>query len=168
MGYSFMKKILILCLGLASFSNVWADDASELYSKYDALSEEGKAYVKQQMKKDGWSSVSSGNEFESFVHYDYVKPLSNGLTDVWIKYVVVNDVSKDGLGLGDYFMNLSKFNCSDQTYKHISATSYQKNTGKVIDSYTYPTYSNYEAVIPESAGDKQMYAACFISYIKTH
>lgn len=163
-----LKKLLVLSLGFASVSNVWADDASALYSQYDALSEEGKAYVKQQMKNDGWIGVSSGGDFQSNMSYDYVKTLSSGRIEAWIKSVVVNDLTKDGLSLGDYSMELFQFDCNDRTSKQISYTDYNKKSGTVIRSYTYPTYGQFKAVIPGSVGEARLENACFIGYIKTH
>ena len=165
------KKIFILCLGVASFSNVWADDVEdieEVKALYDNLSAEDKEEFKKRFRANGWMDASSGREYQSYMHYDYVKPLPYGKVEVWLKSVVINDLTKDGLSLGDYSMELVQYNCNDRTSKNISYTDYSKTTGKVINSYTYPTYDNFKAVIPESVGESRLEGACLINHIKTH
>jgi len=163
------KKLLVLSLGLTIFSNVWADDLEEAKARYNHMSLEEQETLKKSFRAKGWNFISSGGgEFESYVHYDYVKPLANGNVEAWLKVVVINDLTKDGLSLGDYTMELVQYNCNNRTLKTISYTDYSNKTGKVINTYTFPSYKDFQAVIPETVGESRLEGACLMNYIKTH
>lgn len=160
----------MLLLGLlCSCSHSWAEDYEYLKSNYENFSQEAKIRAKENTKALGWTQVSISNEFKSYINYNYVNPKPYGITEVWIKHVVINDISKDGLGLGDYTMVMNQYNCSDKTYKNISYTDYSSKTGNVIDSYTYPSYSTqFKSVIPDTVGESQLNAVCLFSYMKSN
>lgn len=162
------KKLLVLSLGLTVFFNVWAEDLEESKAKYNSFDEEGKAEIRKNIKESGWIKEFTGQEFDYYVHYDYVKTQSYGLIEAWIKQVVVNDLTKDGLSLGDYSMLQYRFNCNDGTYKLASYTQYNNKTGKVINSYTYPSYDTFKSVVPETVGEALLKSTCLINHVKTH
>lgn len=166
-----MKKILISFVALIAFSNVWALDLEDIEKtkvSYSALDEEAKSGLKKSLRESGWTVIGTGNEFKAFMHYDFIKPISDEITEAWVKYVVINDISKDGLSLGDFSMYLIRYNCADQTYKTISTTDYNQKNGKLINSNTFPSTDSYKAVVPDTLVAKQIRDVCFVQYIKTH
>lgn len=162
------KKILVLCLGLASFSNVWADEFDELRDKYFNLDYESQTNIKKNLMEKQWIFSSISNEFAAYVNYNYVNQPSSGITKAWVKQVVVKDLQKDGLNVGDFSMYYVEYNCTERTYRNISYTDYNKNTGAVIDSYTFPSYRDFKPVIPNSVGESQFNAICLMSDMKAH
>jgi len=164
------KKIIVLCLSLVSISSIAAPnyDIQIWKEKYINLDEEGKEDIKETLSSKGWISVSRSREYETLINFNYVEALPNGLTQAWLKHVVVNDISKDGLALGDHTMVLSQFNCKNKTEKSVSYTDYDAKTGQSKRSYTYPSYTEMKPPVPDSVGESQLESVCFFSYVKTH
>lgn len=164
------KKLLVLFLSLSSISTIAASNPNIKTWKdnYINLDEIGKEEIKETLSSKGWLTVSLSREFETYINFNHVEPLPNGLTQAWLKHVVVNDLSKDGLALGDYTMVLSQFNCKNKTEKSVSYTDYDAKTGLSKRSYTYPSYTEMEPPVPDSVGESQLESVCFFSYVKTH
>ncbi|MGE8646248.1 surface-adhesin E family protein [Acinetobacter vivianii] len=167
-GVLVFKKLLIL--SLSSMSTIAAAnlDVKAWKENYIQLDDEKRQEVKETLSSKGWLSVSASKEFEAYINFNYVEVLSNGLTQAWIKNVVINDISKDGLGLGDYTMYLYQFNCQNKTSKMLSYTDYDVKTGLSKKSYTYPSYGQMKPVIPDSVGETQLEVACFVTYVKNN
>lgn len=164
------KKIIFLCLSLSSISTIAAPNQNIKTWKdnYINLDEIGKEEIKETLSSKGWLAVSLSREFETYINFNYVEPLGSGLTQAWLKHVVVNDLSKDGLALGDYTMVLSQFNCKNKTEKSVSYTDYDAKTGVSKRSYTYPSYTEMKPPVPDSVGESQLESVCFFSYVRTH
>lgn len=165
-----LKKIFIFGLAFYIASVSAGTDTFETYDdlkdQYLTLDDEAKTRIKKATSVKGWISVSRSNEFEALINFNYVEPLSNGGVQAWVKNVVINDVTKDGLSLGDYSMYLAKYDCSNRTYKNISYTDYNSKTGAILDSYTFPAYQGFKPVIPDSVGESQFNSVCFFSFLK--
>lgn len=72
---------------------------------------------------------------------------------VWIKSTVLNDISQDGLSLGDYKMQLLWINCENQTLGLKSVIAYKKS-GKTIPNYSVNnSYVQMKDVIPGTMGE---------------
>ncbi|MEG6547657.1 surface-adhesin E family protein [Acinetobacter bereziniae] len=161
-----LKKLLLLSLICGSSCSIWAFDVEHVKTTYDNLNEESKLKFKAEFKGLGWLSTTYSNEFETFTNAGYVKPKGYGITEAWIKRVVINDITKDGLSLNDYTMYLNQYNCDEKSFKSIMYTDYSYKTGKVLNSYSYPSYSqNFKPVVPESIGASELEAICLASYI---
>lgn len=166
-----LKKTLVLCTIYLASSGCWALDYDKLRSDFDNLDENDKSAFKEKLKKLGWLETSVSGEFKGHVNYDYVKTERYGITEAWVKRIVFNDISKDGLGLNDYTMELNHYNCNDRSRKSISYTDYSFKTGKVLNTVTNPNYgvySKFQAVIPETVGESELDAICLINYIKSN
>lgn len=161
------KKIFIFSLSLVFIPSAWADTTEKMKQQYDSFSNEAKQKAKDVFSNIGWEKITESTEHKIYMNYNYVKPDSYGQSEAWIKIVVYNDITKDGLGVGDYIMVLNKYNCSDSTSKNLSYTEYNK-TGNVISSATSPSYQSYKQIIPETVGESQLKWACFFSYVKSN
>ncbi|MEI1702487.1 surface-adhesin E family protein [Acinetobacter baumannii] len=165
------KFFLILGLGLSSFSVLGNSNTLEtwddLKNNYINAEEDTKTQIKRAAASKGWVSVSKSNEFQAFVNFNHVEQITNEIVQAWVKNVVINDVTKDGLNIGDYSMYLVRYDCSNKTYKNISYTDYKAKTGTVLDSYTF-TNTNFKPIIPESVGESQFDLICFFNFIKNN
>lgn len=160
-----LKNIIILSLGVMCMSSALANKYDDMKQDLINLSPEGKDYIKNESIKAGWLRVASSAEFETYVNYNYVETSSYDITKAWVKRVVSNDISKDGLALGDYVMVQTIYNCKDKTYKDLYYASYNHKNGQVINSSTL--YKSYESPVPESVGEAQLDSVCFYKFIKS-
>lgn len=95
------------------------------------------------------NSISQVNE------YSYQK-----YKKAWIKNVIKNDLSKDGMTVGDYSMMLYWADCNTRTLGLKTSTSYKSN-GKVIPNYSFSnSYVSMQDVIPETIGEGIIDAIC--------
>lgn len=131
-----MNKLLCLCL-IFGVSNVYAAN---------------------------WKYLGSTQEFKIELDTDSIKKVSGGYTSVgtgvtqfWIKRTVINDLTKDGLSVGDHTKTLFHVNCGSDTIGFKTEVKYKGD--KVIDSYTQP-YVTMEAIIPDSIGAEYAVAVC--------
>lgn len=83
--------------------------------------------------------------------------IESNVTQFWIKKIVINDISKDGLGLGDYTKNLYHVNCSADLLGFKTEVKYKGN--RVIDSYT-DSYVKMTPIIPDTVGSSFAKAIC--------
>ncbi|MFW6699360.1 surface-adhesin E family protein [Acinetobacter baumannii] len=146
-------------------SSALANKYDEMKQDFINLSPEGQAYIKNESSKSGWLRVASSTEYETYINYNYVEASNYDITKAWTKRIVSNDISKDGLALGDYLMIHTSYNCKDKTYKDLSYAAYNHKNGQVIRSSTL--YKNYESPIPESVGETQLESICFYKFIKS-
>ena len=78
----------------------------------------------------------------------------------WIKSVIVNDLTKDSMTVGDYNMVLQWANCNARTLGYKSNTAYRKN-GTVINNLSNSvSYVRMSDVIPGSIGEAILDSIC--------
>ena len=110
-----------------------------------------------------WIVLDKGEEFTIYVDPDRtvatVKSLKHA--EAWFKAVVHNDLTKDGMGIGDFRLMKYKFKC-DTNELSLDA-SYDYRTGKQIDSYV-ARYNVYSSAIPETKGELMAFVVCGYLY----
>lgn len=81
----------------------------------------------------------------------------------WVKQLVVQDLERDGLGVGDYKMVLSWINCSANTLGVKAVTDYKKQKDGTI-KHESTLLANYQVamnpIIPESVGQSFVRHVC--------
>ncbi|WP_335954013.1 surface-adhesin E family protein [Acinetobacter higginsii] len=129
-----MKNLFILCLLIATSSHSFADDWFQINE-----TDESKFYI----------NVPSISETNSY---------GKKVVKAWIKDVIYNDLTKDGLSVGDNTMSLFYSNCEDNTVGIKSITQYKN--GKVFGSQISNSYVNMKDVIPNSIGQSILTYSC--------
>lgn len=111
-----------------------------------------------------WKYLGSTQEFKIEIDADSIKKVPGGyaslgtsVTQFWIKRTVINDLTKDGLSLGDHTKTLFHVNCSTDMIGFKTEIKYKGD--RVIDSYTQP-YVTMEAIIPDSIGAEYALEVC--------
>lgn len=159
-----MKNLLFIGLLISLFSQGASATYENNLSSFYKLDPEIKENIRNNFKARGWIHVATSNEFQTYVNYNYVRWIHSGIVDAWVKHIVINDITKDGLSLSDYSMVLGRYNCKEKTSRLISYTNYSKK-GNIIASYNYGSYQQDVAIIPNSIGEKVIDEVCFIGEI---
>ncbi len=112
-----------------------------------------------------WLEFNKSEEFITYIDPDRIVATVESLQygEAWLKMVIHTDLTKDGLGIGDYKLVKYKFKCSSNETSLAAVYAYKK--GKVIDSYI-ASYDKYEPVIPESNGESMAFVVCRVLYGK--
>lgn len=109
-----------------------------------------------------WVEAGQTDEAKYFINYQSIKEVSVygvTMTQAWIKMVIYNDISKDGLSKGDYSMMLEQMDCSNETMGLKAITNYKKN-GRVIGNSNSRSYTPMNEVIPGSVGQDILKLSC--------
>ena len=114
--------------------------------------------------ESNWKVVGSSKEN---VYGIDINSISNGTEypyqsnkKAWIKSVIVNDLTKDSMTVGDYNMVLQWANCNARTLGYKSNTAYRKN-GTVINNLSNSvSYVRMSDVIPGSIGEAILDSIC--------
>ncbi|ALD02198.1 hypothetical protein AMQ28_07380 [Acinetobacter sp. TTH0-4] len=111
-----------------------------------------------------WEYLGETNEFSYELDKQSIRKVpssysafGNNVTQFWIKKTVINDISKDGLGVGDHTKTLLHINCSADQLGFKTEIKY-KGT-RVIDSYS-DVYVKMEPIIPDTVGSNFAKAVC--------
>ncbi|EZQ04784.1 hypothetical protein [Acinetobacter sp. Ver3] len=103
-----------------------------------------------------WEYLGETNEFRYELDRQSIRKvpisystISSNVTQFWIKKVVINDISQDGLGVGDHTKTMLHVNCSADLLGLKTEIKYKSN--RVIDSYT-DSYVKMEPIIPDTIG----------------
>lgn len=129
-----MKKIFIVCTLLLSTSNSFADD---------------------------WFKINETDESRFYINIPSISEtnyLGKNVVKAWIKDLIYNDLTKDGLSVGDYTMTLSYSNCDDKTVGIKSQTQYK--AGKVFGNQINNSYVTMKDVIPNTIGESILAYSC--------
>lgn len=161
-----LNKILSLLLISIFFNQSASADIDNFKRKYAELNKEEKEEIISEFKRAGWWRETSSDENDIYINFKYIKPLPYDQVEAWVKYVVYNDIKKDGLAIGDYTMFLNKYNCSNRTVTSISYAEYNNKTGNLLKAYTYPSYTSARNIIPETIGESILDAVCLLTHIK--
>jgi hypothetical protein len=118
---------------------------------------------------DGWIYLGStiDKEYGVYLNYPNIKEqeyLGKTYVLAWTKWVIVTDLTRDGLSVGDYRMELDRYDCSEQKTGTVSVTNYKN--GKMLGKTYNATYINMEYSIPDSIGEQVLKAVCYANEIK--
>lgn len=95
------------------------------------------------------------NSISQVTEYPYQK-----YKKAWIKSAIQNDLTKDGMTVGDYTMMLYWADCNAKTIGLKAATPY-KNDGKVIPNKSFSTsYVSMKDIIPDTIGEGILDSIC--------
>jgi hypothetical protein len=108
-----------------------------------------------------WEQVGTTNENIYLIDPDKIRTASEygkSYLKVWVKRVIYNDITKDGLSVGDYEIDLWHIDCNGLTSGLKSYAEYKKS-GILIKS-NQTTYVEMNDVIPNSVGEAVLEKAC--------
>lgn len=114
-----------------------------------------------------WIHLTSSNESHLYLNAPSVKEkkqYNQTLVQGWIKSVIFNDVTQDGLAVGDYYMTLYQVDCNEQKFGTITQTKYKKD--KVFGQSYQPYSVNMQYAIPETIGESILESLCLTNEIK--
>ncbi|MBJ9481156.1 surface-adhesin E family protein [Acinetobacter baumannii] len=129
-----MKKIFITCALLTVATNSIADDWFKINE-----TDESKYYI-------NIPSIAATNSY------------GKNVVKAWVKDLIYNDLTKDGLSVGDYSMILFYSNCNDNTVGIKSQTHYKN--GKIFGTQLNNSYVNMRDVIPNTIGESILAYSC--------
>ena len=108
-----------------------------------------------------WEAVGSTNESIYMIDPNKIRTASEygkSYLKVWVKQVIYNDITKDGLSVGDYEIDLQHIDCNGLTSGLKSYALYKKS-GSLVDSYQ-SNHVEMSDVIPNSIGEMILEKAC--------
>ncbi|AYO54674.1 MULTISPECIES: surface-adhesin E family protein [Acinetobacter] len=114
-----------------------------------------------------WVNIASSNESHLYLNMSSVKEkkqYNQTLVQGWIKSVIFNDLTQDGLSVGDYYMSLYQTDCNEQKFGLITQTRYKKE--KVFGESYQPYSVNMQYAIPETIGAGIIESLCIANEIK--
>lgn len=110
-----------------------------------------------------WVHIGSSNEHIFAIDHNSISQVSQypytNYKKAWVKSVIYNDVTKDGMTVKDYSMVLYWANCQGQAIGTKSITDYKSNGSVYGRSYT-PSYVDMKDVVPDSIGSSILDAIC--------
>ncbi|MDY6536599.1 hypothetical protein SKM62_06605 [Acinetobacter faecalis] len=111
-----------------------------------------------------WEYLGETNEFRYEIDKQSIRKvatnystLQSNVKQFWVKKIVINDISKDGLGVGDHTKTLLHINCSADLLGFKTEIKYKGTM--LIDSYTDP-YVKMEPIIPDTIGSSFARSIC--------
>lgn len=111
-----------------------------------------------------WSFLGETDEYRFELDLDSIKKAKrsefdsyNTVTQFWVKKTIINDLTKDGLSIGDRLLDLYHIDCKQDTLGIKSIVKYRNN--KVIDSYTENTVKMYP-IVPDTIGSSYLKSVC--------
>lgn len=111
-----------------------------------------------------WSLLGETAEYRHELDLESIKKAKNSgissynaVTQFWVKKTIVKDLTKDGLSIGDYVLNLYFIDCNEDTLGIKSIVKYKNS--EVIDSYTENTVKMYP-IVPETVGSSYLKSVC--------
>ena len=103
--------------------------------------------------QDNWINIGKTDESNYYINFKSIEDAydyNNTYVKAWIKSVIYNDITKDGLSVGDNTMVLYYSNCSKNQLGVKTLISYKNN--KPFGPQINNTYPNMRDVIPETMG----------------
>lgn len=108
-----------------------------------------------------WQNIGSTDEHIYFLDPDKIRKASgygDSYLKVWVKQVIFNDITKDGLSVNDYSIVLWQVDCNGLTIGMKSYAEYKKD-GRLVNS-NQKSYVSMSDVIPNSIGEGILEKAC--------
>lgn len=130
------KKLALLSITLMSLSSIYAAE---------------------------WFELTQSDEKKYYASPEHINPIRRSSTpatelEMWIKAVIYNDLTKDGMTINDYQMILYKINCPNREFGIKQNVSYNAK-GKMLDSNSASSITMNKA-IPETIADSIVSNAC--------
>lgn len=116
---------------------------------------------------DDWFLMGNTKESKYYINMPSIsetREYGKTIVKSWIKIQIFNDLTKDGLSVGDYTLMLYQVNCNENTIGVKTSTSYKD--GKPYGSQINKTYVQMNDVIPESIGQSILAYSCEGNSIK--
>lgn len=116
---------------------------------------------------EDWFKIGGNDEANFYINMRSIsefKLYGKPVVKAWIKREIYNDISKDGLSVGDYNMVMYYSNCEEKTLGVKSLTDYKK--GKVFGASNNYSYVEMKDVIPDSIGEAILAYSCTGNEIK--
>ena len=111
-----------------------------------------------------WMFVGDTDEQRIELDLESIKKIGSGnfttdrsTTQFWVKKTIINDLTKDGLSVGDYSLSLFNINCLNDTLGFKSAVRYKNN--KIFDNYI-DSYVKMQPIVPETIGSSYSKIVC--------
>lgn len=114
-----------------------------------------------QAMAESWVFVGETDESKYYIDSDRIQTINEygkNYQKIWVKELIYNDITKDGLTVGDYYLQLFQIDCKNQMFGMKVFASY-KNNGHKIESEHLNRVSMRDA-IPGSIGDSVVQYAC--------
>ncbi|MBJ8506551.1 hypothetical protein I6M96_16295 [Acinetobacter seifertii] len=108
-----------------------------------------------------WYKINETDESKYYINLPSISETNiygRKVVKAWVKDLIYNDLTKDGLSVGDYTMSLFYSNCDDSTLGIKSLTQYKN--GKVFGNQLNNSYVNMKDVIPNSIGESILNYSC--------
>jgi len=114
-----------------------------------------------------WKFITLNSGFAFFIDTNSITNVSEynyrQNKQFWLKELVVNDLERDGLGVGDYRLVLNWINCSANTLGVKAVTEYKKQKDGTF-KHESALLANYQVamqpIIPESVGQSFVSHVC--------
>lgn len=114
-----------------------------------------------------WVWVGKNAEYAVFISPSSVKNIQKDTKSpiyqqAWFKMHIQNDLTKDGLRVGDYKLRLYQFDCAQQQMGLVYSVDQNKKDNKTITDQ--PKTIDMNPVVPESMGQAFMDIICSGQY----
>lgn len=111
-----------------------------------------------------WVIASKSNEYVTYLDINSISQVKEysytQFKKAWFKQVIYNDLSKDGMSVGDYTMTLDWLDCAGNSSGTKQSVSYKKNGEVIPNSSRSTSYVNMTEVIPGTVGESMLEAVC--------
>lgn len=114
-----------------------------------------------------WTLIGKNAEYELYLASSTIKTvqrnkISPKYQQAWFKFYIHNDMTKDGLRVGDYKLRYFQFDCAQQTLGLVSGVDYFQD-GTIAKSEQPPAV-DMKPIIPDSVGQGLSDAICLEHY----
>ena len=118
-----------------------------------------------------WFELTQSDEKKYYASPEHLNPLSRSSgqateLEMWVKAVIYNDLTKDGMTINDYQMTLYKIDCRNREFGIKQSISYNAK-GKMLDSNS-ATSVTMNKTIPETIGSSIVANGCAALDIYNH
>lgn len=114
-----------------------------------------------------WEWVGKNAEYAVFISPSSVKTVQKNARSpiyqqAWFKMHIQNDISKDGLRVGDYKLRLYQFDCAQQTVGLVYSVDQNKKDNQTVTEQAKTI--DMKPAVPESMGQVFMDIICSAKY----
>lgn len=114
-----------------------------------------------------WEWVGKNAEYAVFISPSSIKTVQKNARSpiyqqAWFKMHIQNDISKDGLRVGDYKLRLYQFDCAQQTVGLVYSVDQNKKDNQTITQQAKTM--DMKPAVPESMGQAFMDIICSGKY----
>lgn len=114
-----------------------------------------------------WIFIAKNAEYELYIAPSTIKTVQRNkirpkYQQAWFKFYIHNDLTKDGLSVGDYKLRYFQFDCAQQTLGLVSGIDYFQDG--TIAKNEKPQSIDMKPVVPDSVGQGLSDAICLELY----